>query len=146
MATRGVGVASWRLFFSSYGAILFTLAAPTVDAACMPAPAMTQHAAPRADVSAAAITAANAVCFFSELTTVPHILEPSTTPSGRTGDMPTREALEPKVNVSSCQPRPLPQTPPRGPWVPTCSTMWKRSASPRERYANAQSALPPSPN
>ena len=32
---------------------------------------------------------------------MPHILEPSTTPSGRTGDMPTREALEPKVNVST---------------------------------------------
>ena len=99
MATRGVGVASWRLFFSSYGAILFTLAAPTVDAACMPAPAMTQHAAPRADVSAAAITAANAVCFYlllGQLTKVPHILEPSTTPSDRApacGDMPTRETL-----------------------------------------------------
>ena len=47
------------------------------------------------------ITAANAVCFFSELTKVPHILEPSTTPSDCTGDMPTREALEPKVNVST---------------------------------------------
>ena len=76
-------------------------AAPSVAAACTPAPAMTQHAGPRADVSAAAITAANAVCFFSELTKVPHILEPSTTPSDRTGDMPTREALESKVKVST---------------------------------------------
>ena len=58
-------------------------------------------AAPPADEFAAAITAANAVCFFSELTKVPHILEPSTTPSDRTGDMPTREALESKVNVST---------------------------------------------
>ena len=90
-------------------------AAPS-DAACTLMPAMT---APPADEFAAAIAAANAVCFFPELTKVPHILEPSTTPSDRTGDMPTREALEPKVNVSSCQPRPLPQTPPRGPWVPT---------------------------
>ena len=52
----------------------------------MPAPAMTQHAGPRA-VSAAAITAANAVCFYlllGQLTKVPHILEPSTTPSDRT--------------------------------------------------------------
>ena len=62
---------------------------------------MTSHAAPPAGVLATAITAANAVCFFSELTKVPHILEPSTTPSDRTGDMPTREALESKVNVST---------------------------------------------
>ena len=63
--------------------------------------ALELHAAPPADEFAAAITAANAVCFFSELTKVPHILEPSTTPSDRTGDMPTREALESKVNVST---------------------------------------------
>ena len=56
--------------------------------------------APPADEFAAAIAAANAVCFFPELTKVPHVLEPSTT-SSRCGDMPPRGALESKVNVST---------------------------------------------
>ena len=60
------------------------------------APAMT---APPADEFAAAIAAANAVCFFPELTKVPHVLEPSTT-SSRCGAKPPRDALESKVQVS----------------------------------------------
>ena len=64
------------------------------DSACRP---------PRRRALDAAIMAANfnAVCFFSELTKVPHILEPSTTSSDRTGDEPTREPLESKVLMST---------------------------------------------
>ena len=72
-------------------------AAPS-DAACVHvlAPAMT---APPADEFAAAIAAANAVCFSPELTKVPHVLEPSTT-SSRCGAKPPRDALESKVQMS----------------------------------------------
>ena len=120
------------------------------DAACTPVPAMT---APPADVFASAIMAANAVCFFPELTKAPHVLEPSTT-SSRCGAKPPRDALESKVQVS--MPALTDSASQSLGADATCLTMndvatarllaTQREPSSRERYANAQSALPHSPN
>ena len=78
-------------------------AAP-IDAVGTQVPAMTPNANPLADVLDldAVIKSANfdAVSFFKELAKVPHIIEPSTSLSDRTVAMPTRDALESKVQMS----------------------------------------------
>ena len=93
------------------------------------------------------------MCFFPELTKVPHVLEPSTT-SSRCGAKPPRDALESKVQVS--MPALTDSASQSLGADATCLTMndvatarllaTQREPSSRERYANAQSALPHSPN
>lgn len=81
---------------------------------------------------------------FTELATVPYILEPPTSLSDRTGAMP-RDALESKVQVSTPA---LTDSASQflGADMIDYGFMWKHSSNARESYASALPALPPNPN